>query len=138
MKKIILCLLLSSSLSYAANIEINISNINPLKGELNIALDTEKTYDNDDKSNSYFTVVKKAIANIQKVVITDVTPGIYAISIMHDENNNQKIDTNFFGIPYEGYGFSKNVIGYFGKPTFKETSFTVSDKNKIFEIDLVR
>jgi hypothetical protein len=38
MKKITLSLLLVSSLSYATNIEINISNIKPIVGKLSIAL----------------------------------------------------------------------------------------------------
>jgi hypothetical protein len=43
MKKITLSLLLVSSLSYATNIEINISNIKPIAGKLSIALDTKDT-----------------------------------------------------------------------------------------------
>ena len=34
--------------------------------------------------------------------------GNYAVQVMHDENDNNKLDTNFLGIPSEGYGFSNN------------------------------
>jgi uncharacterized protein (DUF2141 family) len=35
-------------------------------------------------------------------------PGQYAVQVMHDENDNGKFDTNFVGLPIEGYGFSNN------------------------------
>ena len=31
--------------------------------------------------------------------------GVYAIAIIHDENTNGKLDTNFIGIPAEGVAF---------------------------------
>ena len=34
--------------------------------------------------------------------------GNYAVQVMHDENENNKLDTNFMGMPIEGYGFSNN------------------------------
>jgi hypothetical protein len=57
--KVSLKIILVSSLSYATNIEINISNIKPIAGKLSIALDTKDTYNKDDKSNSVFSARKK-------------------------------------------------------------------------------
>ncbi len=36
----------------------------------------------------------------------DISPGTYALAVIHDENGNGKLDTNWVGIPTEGYGFS--------------------------------
>jgi uncharacterized protein (DUF2141 family) len=36
----------------------------------------------------------------------DIPPGTYALAVIHDENMNGKLDTNFLGMPKEGYGFS--------------------------------
>jgi uncharacterized protein (DUF2141 family) len=38
----------------------------------------------------------------------DLPDGKYAVQVMHDQNDNNKLDTNFLGIPSEGYGFSNN------------------------------
>lgn len=58
-------------------------------------------------------------------LFTNLKSGRYAVTIMHDANNNQKLDTNFFGIPREGYGFSNNAApGMFGPPPFKKAAFT--------------
>ena len=53
----------------------------------------------------------------------DIPPGAYALAIIHDENMNGKLDTNWLGIPIEGYGFSKDTKGLFGAPLFSDASF---------------
>ena len=57
------------------------------------------------------------------VSFAGLASGNYAIAILHDENNDGKMNTNFLGIPKEGYGFSNNVMGTFGPPTFSKESF---------------
>ncbi len=51
--------------------------------------------------------------------------GNYAIAVMHDENNNAKLDTNFFGIPTEGFGFSNGAKAHaFSPASFEEARFS--------------
>jgi uncharacterized protein (DUF2141 family) len=52
-----------------------------------------------------------------------VAPGTYAISVIHDENSNGKLDTNFIGIPREGVGASNDAKGQFGPPKFDAAAF---------------
>jgi uncharacterized protein (DUF2141 family) len=61
------------------------------------------------------------------VVFEEVPPGTYALAIMHDANSNDKMDTNFIGIPKEGYTFSNNAFGRLGPPSFDDASFKVVD-----------
>ena len=58
-------------------------------------------------------------------VFERVPTGTYAISVIHDSNRNEKLDTNFFGIPKEGFGFSNDVMGTFGPPSFDKAKVTV-------------
>ncbi|MBZ0108020.1 MAG: DUF2141 domain-containing protein [Candidatus Scalindua rubra] len=53
----------------------------------------------------------------------DILPGKYALAVIHDENVNGKLDTNWLGIPKEGYGFSNDVKGVLGAPAFSAASF---------------
>ena len=55
----------------------------------------------------------------------NVAEGTYAISVIHDANNNKKFDTNFMGIPTEGYGASQNKLPFAAAPKFDENKFTV-------------
>lgn len=59
----------------------------------------------------------------------DIKPGKYAFAIVHDENDNLKLDKNMFGMPKEGFCFSKNAMGTFGPPDFKDASFPVNAGN---------
>jgi uncharacterized protein (DUF2141 family) len=59
-------------------------------------------------------------------LITNLTPGKYAVRYYHDENQNNKIETNLVGKPTEGYGFSNNVTGKFGPPPFAKWLFDVN------------
>jgi uncharacterized protein (DUF2141 family) len=54
--------------------------------------------------------------------LTPLETGIYAISIIYDENNDGKLNTNFIGIPTEHIGFSNNATGVFGPPSFDDTA----------------
>lgn len=62
-------------------------------------------------------------ASAPKHIIKDLDAGTYAVSIIHDENNNRKLDTGLFGIPKEASGFSQNPSFTFGAPEFKECKF---------------
>lgn len=61
----------------------------------------------------------------------EIPEGTYAIALFIDTNNNKKIDTNFFGIPKEQFGFSNNVIGRLGPPSFESASFQHRDKTEL-------
>jgi uncharacterized protein (DUF2141 family) len=62
--------------------------------------------------------------------------GKYAISIFHDVNENNELNTNFIGIPKEPYGFSNNPKITFGPPNFKQTSFELGKHEHEIEIIL--
>ena len=53
-----------------------------------------------------------------------IAPGVYAVGMIHDENDNHKLDTNWIGIPTEGYGTSRDAVGKFGPPSFKDAAFS--------------
>jgi uncharacterized protein (DUF2141 family) len=52
-----------------------------------------------------------------------VAPGTYAVSVFHDENSNEKLDTNFMGVPREGVGASNDAKGHLGPPKFDAAAF---------------
>ena len=66
--------------------------------------------------------------------------GEYAITLYHDENGNEKLDKNVFGIPKERYGFSNNEYGPHGsKPKFKKAAFkTNNEEAALVDIELRR
>jgi len=61
------------------------------------------------------------------ILFNGIAPGTYAVSLIHDENGNGKLDTRL-GIPREGVGFSRNPVVRFSAPKFGDASFPVGDK----------
>ena len=59
------------------------------------------------------------------IIIRNLKPGNYAFKYFHDENKNQKLDTNILGIPTEGFDFANDANGKFGPPPLEKTIFTV-------------
>ncbi len=59
----------------------------------------------------------------------DISPGKYAIAVVHDENMNGELDANWVGIPTEGYGFSNNAKALLGAPSFSAASFRYDGQN---------
>ncbi|MDP3699750.1 MAG: DUF2141 domain-containing protein [Hylemonella sp.] len=59
----------------------------------------------------------------------DIPPGTYAMAVIHDENMNGELDTNWLGIPTEGYGFSNDARGLVGAPPFSAASFQYNGEN---------
>ena len=60
----------------------------------------------------------------------NLPPGTYAVGAYHDENNNDHLDTDFLGLPTEGYALSNGVRAVMSKPTFQQAAFTVGAEDK--------
>ncbi|MCM4171819.1 DUF2141 domain-containing protein [Arenibacter sp. TNZ] len=65
--------------------------------------------------------------------ISDLPKGEYAMAIFHDENENDKLDTNWLGIPKEPIAFSNAKLKTFGPPSYKECAFNL---NKDLELKM--
>lgn len=69
-------------------------------------------------------------------VFDDVPYGTYALSAFHDENDNGKFDTNFLGLPLEGYGFSRDAAVVFGPPAFEDAAFELRSSKRTVAINM--
>jgi len=121
--------LLISPVIHAAQLTITVENIQALKGKLYISIFSDaESYANETEAVRELEVAVDSSAHT--IVVDDLFDGEYAIKIVHDENDNGKFDTNFMGIPKEGYGFSNNG-GRFGPPKFEKAMFVLGDNKHI-------
>jgi uncharacterized protein (DUF2141 family) len=67
----------------------------------------------------------------------NVSAGIYAIAVMHDENDNRRLDKNFLGLPTEGYGVSNNKTYAMSSPKWSESTFRVGARDVSLNISLM-
>jgi uncharacterized protein (DUF2141 family) len=104
-------------------IDVEVLGLRNENGQLSCVL-----YDNAD---AFPTHPEHAIGG-QRVDIHGVTghcrfenvpPGVYAVAVHHDENNNHHLDTNFLGLPREGYGMSRDAKPHLAPPRFQDAKF---------------
>ncbi len=96
---------------------IKISNIEKQKGEIKIGVfNNESNFLKEGASIKNYTV--KVDKNTAVLTITDLPKGEYAISMYHDENMDNKMNTNSKGVPKESYGFSNNI-----RPRMSDSKF---------------
>lgn len=116
------------TLSYAqkSTVSVKITNIKSQKGTILIGLfDSEKNF----LKASMKAEKMKAKEGGMKVSFDSIPAGTYTVSVVHDENDNGNLDTNFMGIPSEPYGISKKGKNMFGPPSYEKAKFNVTDEN---------
>lgn len=139
MKKIILVIAFILSLTSKTNAQketfnltVNISGLSSNKGTLMVGLYNKK----EDFLKKQFKGDLAKIENKKStVVFKNIPKGEYAVSFVHDENDNKKMDTNLIGIPKEDYGCSNNATGFMGPPKYDDAKFQLSE-NKVIEIKI--
>lgn len=90
-----------------------------------------------DKNNKAYRKLQLTLNNNATVAEFKGLPvGEYAVAILHDENNDQKMNTNWVGWPKEGFGFSNNAMGMFGPPSFNKAKVEYKGGVKVIEIQL--
>jgi len=72
-----------------------------------------------------------------EVTFKNLPQGTFAVSALHDENGNGKMDKNFVGMPKEGYGASNNPKKKKRAPTFDEAKFSLNSSEQAIEITLI-
>lgn len=106
---------------------IEIENVKNNKGKVLVMLsNSEKDFLKKGEGKTLAINNNKVIA-----VFENVVAGEYAFSFFHDKDNNGKLNTNFIGIPTEGYGFSNNAKGFMGPPSYEKSKFTISGNTKL-------
>jgi len=68
----------------------------------------------------------------------DLLPaGKYGVVVLHDENENQKLDRNIFLVPKEGFGFANNPHVLLTAPPIEKATIAVTCPITITEIHLI-
>lgn len=93
--------------TYSADLIVHVTGVRVHKGMLKVAVyDSAASWDEGGKA----VAAEQQTPDADEVTFrfTDLAAGKVAVMAMHDENGNGKLDSNFMGMPTEGYGFSNN------------------------------
>ena len=120
----------------AATIEVVVSGFRNQKGQIGASLFAAQE-GFPDKTEKALRTFKSAIdGDTVTFRFENVPVGTYAIAVLHDENMNGKMDTNFFGFPKEGGGASNNPKPRRGPPRFDDAKFVLKEEHMKLEIKL--
>ncbi|HTV20569.1 MAG TPA: DUF2141 domain-containing protein [Polyangiaceae bacterium] len=121
----------TSPASVALTVRVN--GLNNDRGKVAVALFASAEAFPDQKR-----ALAGQLARIEKgraaVRFTGLRPGQYAVAVLHDENENAKMDFNFLGMPLEGYGFSNDASAPFGPPSFEAAAFQLKPRDSFVPV----
>lgn len=113
-------------------ITVTVDNLKNNSGKVLFGLYTEDTFMKTKPIQATGSTIE---GNKVKITFTNVPKGIYAITCVHDENDNGQMDFEDTGMPKEDYGTSNNPMAY-GPPEFGPSMFIVKDTDLKFNIIL--
>lgn len=120
---LVFSLLTFHSQAASSQLHIQLINIQPRVGDFKLAVyQGKENWMRPDKA-----VLKRRIKRQgadQQTITLPLLPGEYAISIVHDENDNDRMDMSWFPYPHpgEGVGVSNNVESM-GPPDYDDARF---------------
>ncbi len=107
-----------------ASVDVSITGLRNAHGNVLVCLTSNPKFfpDCGKDPRSVKQLISAKVAG--DVRFDGVSPGTYAVALIHDENGNNKLDTAMF-IPKEGFGFSRNPAVVMGPPRFASAQFAV-------------
>lgn len=115
---------------------IQLDDLKNQDGVILISLYADEKGFPDEWEIAFRSEIVPITSDSMEITLDEIPHGTYGLAVVHDENENMKLDTNFLGIPREGYGFSNNARGRFGPPSFADVLFTLDSDTSVHQIKL--
>lgn len=117
-------LAVSANSPATTTVSVTVNGLRSAKGVIRACLISKAKAFPDCSKDPASRGVTVPAANGAVIEFTGIAAGTYAVSLLHDENGNGRMD-KFLMIPTEGYGFSRDAPVRFGPPSFGQASFAV-------------
>ncbi|MCU0399711.1 MAG: DUF2141 domain-containing protein [Algoriphagus sp.] len=117
-------------------LEILISQAKSDKGMIRVLIFSKETGFPDQPTKALKSLSVSPKNKSAVITLNDLPPGKYAVTVIHDEDNNSKLTTNAVGYPTEKFGFSNNPKVYFSPPSFEKASFELGSEPRRIQIEL--
>lgn len=118
----------------ASTVTIDLAGLKGGTGDLYVSLQTREQY--LKPTGSYGTIVAKPASGALKVTLPGVAPGVYSVSVWHDDNANRQFDRKPSGEPLDGWAMiNGNTLR--AAPVFEQTSFTVEGGDRAVSLAMI-
>ncbi|MBT8267523.1 MAG: DUF2141 domain-containing protein [Bacteroidia bacterium] len=122
---LLITFLVGTLISQAQDLTVTVDNVSSTEGKVIFSLHTNMTFMNGAGIQN---LESKIVDGKVTVTFKDVDPGTYAIMVLHDKNENNRMDFYDDGLPKESYGMSNNPTHY-GPPKFTNAKFEMASEN---------
>ena len=127
MKKLvgIVALLATSAVLAETPVTLEIHGIGTTDGKVRLSVfDSKKTWLKKPMIGEWYEI--QVVDGVMTIVVP-LAPGEYAFHVFHDLDDDDKMKTNFIGIPKEPTGLSRDAKGKFGPPKYKDAVVTIGE-----------
>ena len=107
-----------------STLEIDVSGLRSARGIILICLTANPASFPNCEGGRDSRLLRVFANKTGPIAVKGLAPGNYAISLVHDENGNGRLDKALL-IPREGFGFSRNPKITFGPPKFAAVEVSV-------------
>lgn len=114
---------LATGSSAQGSLHVTLSGLRSDQGQVMVSLFASPDGFPDKVLKSLNTVTAAIHKQHAEVVLPNIPYGSYAVSVLHDEDNNGEMSTSMFGFPREGFCFSGHPDYKFGHPRFDQAQF---------------
>jgi len=119
-------LMAQMAIAQNADLTLKVRNIEEVKGQMCIAIyGSEEDY--KDSENQVWSDCIPVSSSLFEFIIEGLPKGMYMISIFHDVDSNEELNSNWIGMPKEPFGFSNDAKGKMGPPKFEDASFEIKE-----------
>jgi uncharacterized protein (DUF2141 family) len=130
-------LAVGASSAGAVPLEVTVANVRSDAGQVAVCVFSgPRSFPNCAAGERIATALRPAQRGAMRFDF-DAPSATLAVAVIHDENGNGTLDTNFIGIPREGVGVSNNPKPRRGPPLHAEAAFTLTMSGGAISINLV-
>lgn len=113
--------LLATGMANAATVTVDLTGVQARGGTVYAALQGKADF---MAKGGYAVKTDGTASGTVRLTFTDVAPGDYALSVLHDADGNRQMGLSAQGIPTEGWAMSRGET-LRGKPTFDMVKLAV-------------
>ena len=107
-------------------LEIDVAGLRSTKGIILVCLTANPASFPDCEGGKDSRLLRVFASKAGPIAVKGLAPGRYAVSLVHDENANGRLDKALL-IPREGFGFSRNPKITFGPPKFAAVEIVLGE-----------
>lgn len=122
-------------LALAAELSVQLSGLRNTRGQILLCLTRANPRFLDCKNDKGAIALAVPTARAGRLTLPRVAPGDYVLLAVHDENGNGKVDMTF-GIPREGFGFSRNPSMRMRPPRLDEVRVPLAAGSALMPVKL--